>query len=114
MFEPNAICWHRVGQSTRSTEGSRFRFRGTLTGRLFISTKLLPASYLLRVWTNSIGGLAKDVLRLKGTRVHDRLEVLMKYIGQMPQLLRERREIYKAAGITPGEQIERLKRIGDS
>lgn len=114
MFEPNAICWHRVGQSTRSTEGSRFRFRGTLTGRLFISTKLLPASYLMRVWANSIGGLAKDTLQLKGSRVRDRIEVLMKYIGQMSQLFRERREIYKAAGITPGEQIEQLKRIGDA
>ncbi len=114
MFEPNAICWHRVGQSTRSTEGSRFRFRGTLTGRLFISTKLLPASYLMRVWANSIGGLAKDALRLKGSRVRDRLEVLTKYIGQMPRLSRERREIYRAAGITPGKQIERLKRIGDT
>lgn len=112
IFAPAAVCWHRVGESTRSTEGSRFRFRGTLTGRLFLTTKLLPARYLVRVWVNSIGGLAKDILRMKGTRVSDRLDVLGKYLRQMPQLLHERRAIYKAAGVTPSEQVNRLKKLG--
>lgn len=114
IFEPTAICWHRVGESTRSTEGSRYRFRGTLTGRLLMSTKLLPARYLMRVWINSIGGLGKDLARMKGARVRDRLDVSGKYLRQMPQLFRERRAIYKNAGVTPSEQIERLKLIGNS
>ncbi len=43
ILNPAAVCWHRVGASSQSTEGAaRLSIRGILCGRLLTATKLLP------------------------------------------------------------------------
>ena len=51
-------------------------FRGVLTGRLLLATKLLPASYVLRAWLITIAGLTKDLARLKWRFAATRIKIL--------------------------------------
>jgi GT2 family glycosyltransferase len=111
LYVPDAICWHRVGSSVGSTEGARFAFRGVLKGRLLFATKLLPARYAARTWLVSILGLAKDLIRLRWTRAHDRIGVLFYMAGRLGQLFREKRELFRTAGISPDEQLNILLRL---
>jgi len=111
MFDPGAICWHRVGQSSRSVEGSRVRFRGTLGGRLLTATKLLPVSYAIITWLVTLAGLASDVSRLRWQRVEDRLKVLSHFIGHLGPLLRERSEIYSSGRASPSQHLNRLLQL---
>jgi GT2 family glycosyltransferase len=112
---PMAICWHEVGiASTRSEEGRRMRFKGTVAGRIVFATKLLPAEYVALVFLRSVAGLAVDVLALRGGshKVRDRLAVLRRGVRDFPDLWRERRRIYEGAGATPRKHLARLLRLG--
>ena len=111
VYAPAAICWHRVGCSSQSTEGASIRYRGTLAGRLLTSTKLLPFNYALQTWLSTLAGLARDVLLLKWANVLARLRVLKECVVHLPDLLRERREIFRAQSTTPAMQLVRLMQI---
>ena len=84
------------------------RFRGTIAGRLLMATKLLPARYITTTWLVSLAGLARDLARLRWKRTRDRIEVFRAYARNLPLLVRQRREIYHSARITPRKQVERL------
>jgi GT2 family glycosyltransferase len=111
LYVPSAICWHRVGSSVSSVEGSRFAFRGVLKGRLLLATKLLPARYALRTWFISTAGLAKDISRLRWKFVTDRIAVLFHMAGLVLPLLREKRSLFKNANASPEGQLDFLLRL---
>jgi GT2 family glycosyltransferase len=112
---PMAICWHELGvASTRSEEGKRIRFKGTVAGRMVFATKLLPAQYLALVLARSFAALAFDIVTLRwGSRgVRDRLAVLLDVIRRVPDLLRDRRRLYGEAGASPREHLTGLLNVG--
>lgn len=113
VYVPNAICWHRVGASGRSLEGQRFSFRGVLTGRLLVATKLLPMGYLLRTWFTSVAGLGKDLAMLKFRFAKDRLTTLLKLAFALPHLFRERKSLFKNAESSPGKHLQSLLELTD-
>jgi GT2 family glycosyltransferase len=106
VYVPKAICWHRVGSSTRTSEGGRLLFHGVLKGRLVFATKLLPLRYALRTWLTTAGGLARDLVLLRWRAAGDRIGILIQYAAYIPRLLREKRSLYEARGITAEEQLE--------
>jgi GT2 family glycosyltransferase len=108
LHVPDAICWHHVGSSTRSPEGARFAFRGVLKGRLLVATKLLPMRYIGRTWLVSALGLAKDLSRLRLRFAMSRIAVLLYMARQLATLLRERRQLFKNADISPDEHLSFL------
>lgn len=108
IYAPSAVCWHHVGASGRSVEGARFNFRGILTGRLLLATKLLPLRYAFITWIVSSAGLLKDLSQLRWRFAKDRLGVLFKLMLLSPQLLRERFALFRTADITPEEQLKRF------
>jgi len=111
IYVPTAICWHRVGSSGRSLEGARFNFRGILKGRLLLSTKLLPPSYALVTWFISVAGLLKDLSPLRWPFAKDRVKVLFEFVRLIPEFLREKRALFRTAGITPRDQLNRILRL---
>jgi GT2 family glycosyltransferase len=114
LYVPTAICWHRVGSSVGSSEGSRFAFRGVLKGRVLLATKLLPTRYAFRTWLVSTAGLAKDLSRLRWKSALDRIGVLFHMVGLVGQLLREKRALFKNASSSPEEQLDFLLRLTDN
>jgi len=112
VYVPNAICWHRVSSSGRSLEGMRMNFRGILRGRLLFATKLLPLRYALRTWLVSAAGLGKDVSRLRWSFAKDRIKILADTASLVPQLLRERKTLFKDAGGTE-QQLSVLLQLSD-
>jgi GT2 family glycosyltransferase len=113
MYVPSAICWHRVGSSIQSLAAERFSFRGVLKGRLLLSTKLLPSRYAFHTWLVSTAGLAKDISRLRWKFAKDRIGVLWYMAGQVTKLLREKKALFRNAGISPKEQLDFLLRLTD-
>jgi GT2 family glycosyltransferase len=112
LHVPNAVCWHRVGSSTKSSlEAERFNFRGILKGRLLLATKLLPKRYVFRTWLVSAAGFAKDISRLRWKFAIDRIRVLVYMAGLFAQMLREKRAMFKDANRSPEEQLEFLLRL---
>jgi GT2 family glycosyltransferase len=111
IFAPPAICWHRVGHSSRSAEGARMRLRGTIAGRLLMATKLLPIRYVITTWLVSLLGLAADLGRLRWQSAWDRIRVFSDYARYLSPLVHERGEVYRAAHTSPTEQLERLLRL---
>jgi GT2 family glycosyltransferase len=112
-YVPNAVCWHRVGGSVKSVEAARFSFRGMLTGRLLLATKLLPSRFIFRTWLVSIAGLAKEISRLRWNFAMDRIRVLYRMAGLSAQLFRERRTLFNNATRSPEEQLDFLLRLTD-
>jgi GT2 family glycosyltransferase len=113
LYVPSAICWHRVSGSVRSLEGMRFSFRGVLRGRLLFATKLLPARFAFRTWLVSTAGLAKDLRQLKWYFATDRVWVLFQMAGLLPQLLREKRVLFRDADSSPEKQVDFMLRLTD-
>jgi GT2 family glycosyltransferase len=111
VYVPNAICWHRVGSSTRSPEGARILFRGVLKGRLFLATKLLPFRYAFLTWVISIAGFGKDLSRLQWGFAWNRIRVLTQFGVRIPQFLRERKELYRGGGTTATKQLDHMLRL---
>src|SRR5271156_1635451 len=108
LYVPQAICWHRVGSSGKSVEGARYNFRGVLTGRLLLATKLLPWRYALNTWAISTAALAKDASRGQWKFAADRARILLHMAGLIPGLLREKRELFRSARRSPGKQLDLL------
>jgi hypothetical protein len=67
---------------------------------------LLPARYAVRTWMVSTAGLAKDVSRLKWKFATDRVRVLFEMTCLVPQLLGERRVLFRSLGRSPEEQLD--------
>lgn len=111
VYVPDAICWHRVGSSCRSSEGSRFLFVGVLRGRLVFATKLLPIRYALLTWMASLAGLAKDIGQLRWRFAWSRIKILAELGVRIPQLLRERNDLYQRGGTTPAKQLDHMLRL---
>jgi GT2 family glycosyltransferase len=111
LYVPDAICWHRVGSSQKSSEGSRLSFQGILKGRLLVATKLLPLRYALRTWLVSIAGLAKDLSRMRWRSAIDRVRVLFQMALLSRQLLRERRGMFRDANVSPEELLTSLLQL---
>jgi GT2 family glycosyltransferase len=114
VYVPTAICWHRVGSSGRSQEGMRMNFRGILRGRLLLASKLLPLRYALGTWLVSAAGLGRDVGRLRWTFAKDRIKTLASTAGLMPQLLRERKQLFGDAASSPEKHLDFLLRLGEA
>jgi len=117
IYVPSAICWHRVGSSGRSPEGARFNFRGVLKGRVLLATKLLPTRYARKTWFVSLAGFLKDLTPGRWPFVKERFATLWTCASILPQLLREKRILFRHAGVTSGAHLERmlqLTRDGDS
>ena len=112
VYVPEAVCWHDVSKTNRSVAGARYRFKGTLAGRLFVSTKLLPARYALGAWALSLLGAGKDLARRDLPQLYDRLATLARVGSFVPALVAERRRLYRAAAVTPAEQLRRAMGIG--
>ncbi len=91
----------------------RMNFRGILQGRLLLATKLLPLRYAARTWLISTAALAKDIGRLRWQFAKDRIGTLAGLVGILPELLRERRMLFRAACITPAQQLNLLLRFSD-
>lgn len=108
IYIPGAICWHRVGASGKSAEGARRNFEGVLRGRLLLASKLLPTRYAIRTWLVSTVALAKDLSRLKWRFARGRVRTLMEMAALLPQLLREKRAMFRKAGRTPEELLQFL------
>ena len=90
-------------------------FRGILRGRLLLASKLLPLRYVVRTWLVSIAGLGKDVSRLRWSFAKDRINTLVATADLMPQLLRERKELFGNAGRSPDEHLDFLLQLtGDA
>jgi GT2 family glycosyltransferase len=113
IYVPNAICWHRVGSSGRSLEGARFNFRGILTGRLLLATKLLPARYAVRAWLVSAAALGYDASRLRWSFAKDRIAILAHMAGLVPRLLRERKALFESADSSPEKHLDFLLQLSN-
>ena len=113
VYVPAAICWHHVGSSGRSQEGMRMNFRGILRGRLLLASKLLPLRYAVRTWLVSAAGLGRDVGRLRWSFAKDRIKTLASTAGLMPQLLRERKQLFGDAASSPEKQLDFLLQLTD-
>jgi len=113
LFVPRAICWHRVGGSSRSLEAMLMNFRGIVRGRLILSTKLLPLEYPLRTWLFSAAALVRDVGLARGRFAMARAEVLFRTAQDIPKLLQERRNLYRKAKKTSRTQLESLLQLGN-
>jgi GT2 family glycosyltransferase len=111
IYIPSAVCWHRIGASITSVEAARFAFRGVLTGRILFATKLLPTRYALRTWLVSTAGLARDLSRRRWAFAMDRIRILVQMVGVAPQLIRERRTLFRYAGHSPDQQLDILLRL---
>lgn len=105
VYVPNAICWHRIGSSGRSLEGQRLNFRGVLTGRLLLATKLLPMRYVIRTWLITTAGLAKDLAMLRFQLAKDRMKILMELGFLVPKLFRERKLLFDNADSSPEKHL---------
>lgn len=111
LYAPAAVCWHRVGSSCRSSEGSLFLFVGVLKGRLAFATKLLPVRYGLVTWLTSVGGLAKDVGRSRWRFAWSRIKVLAEFSVRIPRFLRAKKALYRKSGTTPAKQLEHMLQL---
>jgi hypothetical protein len=89
-------------------------FRGILRGRLLLASKLLPLRYGVRTWLVSTAGLGKDVSRLRWSFATGRLKALAATARLMPQLLRERKELFGNAGSSPEKHLDFLLQLGEA
>jgi GT2 family glycosyltransferase len=113
VYIPTAICWHHIGSSGRSQEGMRMNFRGILRGRLLLATKLLPLQYTIRTWLVSTAGLGKDLSRLQFSFAKDRIKTLAATARLLPQLFRERKELFRNADSSPQKHLDFLLQLTD-
>ena len=86
-------------------------FRGILRGRLLLATKLLPFRYAIGTWLVSVAAVGKDLRPGRWTFAKDRIMVLANTANLVPQLLRERKFLFAAAGSSPEKHLEFLLRL---
>ena len=111
IYVKDAVCWHRVGGSSRSQEGARMNFCGILRGRLLLATKLLPWRYVTGTWLVSAAALGKDLGRLRWAFARDRIKVLAEMAGLVPQLVGERKILFANTGRSAAAHLDFLLRL---
>jgi len=114
VFVPSAVCWHRVGASSKEGPGAWMRYRGSLGGRLLFATKHLPLADALAVWGAATAALSRDAVQFKWTAVARRGLVMADSSRHVPAVLQERRVLYRAAGRSPRQHLNWLIRLGQS
>jgi GT2 family glycosyltransferase len=112
LYVPSAVCWHHVGKASATEAGAWLRYRGALGGRLRFATKHLPLGDALLLWVFAFAGLPQDGFRRGWTGLRRRLSVLIEAGCNFPSALRERRQMYRLAGVSHRRHIQRLGRIG--
>lgn len=112
VYVPKAVCWHRVGASSRTTDERLLLFRGIVRGRLVVAMKFLPWRYALVAWVLSVGGFGRDAILAQWRRLVPRAKELVESASLAQQLLRERKEIHAAARTTPTKQLEFFVKMG--
>ncbi|MCS3708314.1 hypothetical protein GGP62_003224 [Salinibacter ruber] len=108
VFQPSAICYHRVGGSSKSKEGKKMRYRGTIEGGLIFATKLLPLFYIITTLGRRIGGGIKDAACLRGGLVKRRSSVFYRYSRSLRRILEERSIIYRNEDISLRQLLDKL------
>jgi GT2 family glycosyltransferase len=101
VYVPQAVCWHRVGASAESRDGSLARLGGTVSGRLLFATKLLPIRQALTVWALSCMGLTRSLLFRSPRETAARLSSLGRLARSMPEVLAERKRLSKSRAESP-------------
>ena len=101
-YVPTAVCWHRVGASMGSAAGSHARMRGSLSGRLHFSTKLLPWRHVVGAWGLGVTGVLRAIARGSYGDALDRASVIGECALRAPEDLRQRLRMFKEADTTPG------------
>lgn len=114
VFVPTAMCWHKVGGSSRSREASILGLRGVLGGRMLIATKLLPIRFVLLSWLASLGGLALDAARMRARRVRARTRVFREHARNLRSVWHERRALFRNAGTTPNALLAQMLKVRDA
>jgi len=89
-------------------------FRGILRGRLLLASKLLPVRYAAGTWLVSVAGLGKDVSQRRWSNARNRIEMLVATAGLVPELLRERKDLFGNANSSPEKHLEFLLRLTDA
>lgn len=112
VYVPKAICWHRVGASSRTTDEKLLLFRGVLRGRLLIATKYLPVRYALTTWIVSLVGLVRDTIGAEWGRISVRWKEIADSASLARGWFREKNDIYEAARTTPARQLEFFMQMG--
>jgi GT2 family glycosyltransferase len=112
LLVPEAVCWHRLGASTRNSEGTALSFRGVLGGRLLFATKHLPWTYAAGTWAASCLAFARDLVTCRFGSLAPRAKVIAEYAGHVPSLLSERRRIYRESGMSPRTHLRRMLCMG--
>jgi len=111
LYVPSAICWHRVGASASSPEGARRRLEGVLKGRLLFAAMHLPAFWALKIITATVMGGLRDLIYNENITFTVRLQALRWFATLLPQVLSERRTLYRSAGVSPQAHLARLVSI---
>jgi GT2 family glycosyltransferase len=112
LFVPDAVCWHHVGLASSSEVGAWLRYRGALGGRLRFAVKHLPLEDALLLWALALALIPRDAFRRGWTGLKQRFSVLIETSRHLPSALVERRRIYRLAGVSPRQHIQRLSAIG--
>jgi GT2 family glycosyltransferase len=111
VYVPRAVCWHKVGASSRTSAGWSWRRRGEVEGRLLFAVRHLPVASAMIVWASTIGSMVRDFLR----RDDDRARVTAASIGHslswLASAVGERRRMHRAADTTPSAHLRALTRI---
>ncbi|MGH9733243.1 MAG: glycosyltransferase family 2 protein [Candidatus Acidiferrales bacterium] len=113
VYVPEAVCWHRVGASSRTRDEKLLLFRGILRGRLLLATKFLPLRYVLATWAASIAGACRDLLTRQSSRIVPRLKEIGDSVLLIPTLMRERKTLHSAANTTTERQLEFFLKLAD-
>ena len=113
-YVPAAVCWHRVGASSGTQAGARARMRGSLSGRLHFSTKLLPWQHVLCAWSRGFAGVFKAMAKGSYRDALDRASVIAECALGLPNDLRHRWHAYKEADTTPGNHWRKMVRTHTS
>ncbi|HLV93839.1 MAG TPA: glycosyltransferase family 2 protein [Candidatus Acidoferrales bacterium] len=114
VYVPKAVCWHRVGASSRTTDEKLLLFRGVLRGRLLIATKYLPIRYALTTWIVSLSGLVRDTIGAEWGRIPVRWKEIADSASLARRWFREKNDIYEAARTTPARQLEFFMQMGSA
>lgn len=112
VFCPSAVCYHHVGVASGTARGSVVRYSGALGGRVIFATKHLPIADALTVWGTAFVGGLRDTFEGRPADARRRFAVLADAVREVPSAVRERRTVYRMAGISPRGHIVCLGTVG--
>lgn len=113
VFVPDAICWHRVGASEVSDAGRAARYKGTVAGHLLFAVKHLPALDAVALVVATIAAGLRDALLGRRRDFQERAKSIKEFLPMVPRAIRERRVMYRSAGVTPSTHLAKLSQLGE-